>query len=548
MNFSNVCEPNFTCIIAGACVGLRIAVMSSRNMRKHVRHSSTLNTDDESQNNVVVSLETRISKFENLPLASSSSDTESETLESTTLAQKVNDADEETKFLRESKNLEPRASNRKTSRVRKENEKKEITEADLEDALNSLNVSEEKKVDSSTYENLLKIETKFFNYESEQRKRFGSSIVKKGQGRGLMVKSKASWPKTPKFELRMKQVDDFFLLHHSELYEKSQEQFHLAVQSLNLEYVQEVLRNYPFNVDALLVLSDAVKSENVSQAADLIERALYVLETSCIPAFKFSTDCFLPYECRENRFFFLICRKFHIVLFRHIQFVMRKGCYRSCLEFTKLLFHLDCDADPLCAIFLMDYLAFRSGEYQFLIDFYSQHSEEFGLDLIPSWRYTLCLCLYMLGKKEEAQSKLLDCFYFFPNILSLIANTLDLPVELPQLTDNSAGYKIMNEIFAERHLTLWQIPEAIEFFKEAVSMLSDCQSNDVYLVGVNIRAVEFDKVELNFYRHLFLCDSDRLMALIPSRYAQSGILSFDPIPSEPRASGFDFIRHIFSWS
>jgi len=91
-------------------------------------------------------------------------------------------------------------------------------------------------------------------------------------------------------------------------------------------------------------------------AAEFVERALFGFERAFHSVFSVNTGlCRLAYTRTENRAFFL-------AIFRHLQFLGRRGCWRTALEFSKLLISLDPGSDPLCAMLLIDFYALRARE------------------------------------------------------------------------------------------------------------------------------------------------------------------------------------------
>jgi Transcriptional repressor TCF25 len=81
---------------------------------------------------------------------------------------------------------------------------------------------------------------------------------------------------------------------------------------------------------------------SLSEAADLIgitnynvvniERALFSLDCGFHPLFNVNLGTTrLPFEYFENRCFYL-------ALWHHMESLGRRGCWRTCLEFNKLLF------------------------------------------------------------------------------------------------------------------------------------------------------------------------------------------------------------------
>lgn len=59
-------------------------------------------------------------------------------------------------------------------------------------------------------------------------------------------------------------------------------------------------------------------------------------------------------------------KSFFKALFRHTQNLCRWGCIATGLECCKLLLSLD-DADPMGAIFFIDYMAIRAGNIRFTL-------------------------------------------------------------------------------------------------------------------------------------------------------------------------------------
>lgn len=99
---------------------------------------------------------------------------------------------------------------------------------------------------------------------------------------------------------------------------------------------------FPYHIDSLLQLSEVCKANgDAAMGAELIgiffalfnnlERALYSFEKTFHPMFNLSTGTSrLDFDRVENRSLFL-------ALFRHVDVIARKGCWRTAFEFQKLL-------------------------------------------------------------------------------------------------------------------------------------------------------------------------------------------------------------------
>lgn len=120
----------------------------------------------------------------------------------------------------------------------------------------------------------------------------------------------------------------YFTYEHSLNYQQIQMKFLEAVESLHPDYIvvgtirveltlrsritisnklipflQNIINNHPYHVDALLQLSDLCKlSDDLSMAAEFIQRALYSLECAFHPSFVIASGkCRLDYRRQENR-------------------------------------------------------------------------------------------------------------------------------------------------------------------------------------------------------------------------------------------------------
>ena len=161
--------------------------------------------------------------------------------------------------------------------------------------------------------------------------------------------------------------NQFFSFEHSQSYQAVQQEFFLAVESMHPDAIvvsaennilmankcqhicfQSLLNRAPFHIDAMLQLSDICKmGEDTQMASELIERSLFAMEAAFHTLFNLAVGTSrLQYRRQENRAFF-------IALFRHIHFVGARACYRTALEFAKLLLSLDPDEDPVGMLLLI---------------------------------------------------------------------------------------------------------------------------------------------------------------------------------------------------
>jgi hypothetical protein len=108
---------------------------------------------------------------------------------------------------------------------------------------------------------------------------------------------------------------------------------------------------------------------------------------------------------------------FHVV-FKFLDILSKKGCYRSAFEYNKFLLKLNPLADPLGSLIMIDYTALCAKEYDWLISFPRRFCQEFyrsrsgdpeySLVLLPNMIYSLALAKYTLALNKGTPSSVLD--------------------------------------------------------------------------------------------------------------------------------------------
>ena len=187
---------------------------------------------------------------------------------------------------------------------------------------------------------LMIVENKHLNPENEMKRIFGSRVVAserterqgrggRGGGRGgggqvhhrstLLVTPKPQWPSGARAGLSMRPVEtdhgqgSWFTYDHSPTYQQVQMRFLSAVESLNPDSIVAILNHHPMHIDSLLQLSDICKmGDDSAMAAELVERALYALESGFHPCFNLASgECHLDYKRQENRALFIALFRYY---------------------------------------------------------------------------------------------------------------------------------------------------------------------------------------------------------------------------------------------
>lgn len=190
----------------------------------------------------------------------------------------------------------------------------------------------------SPVKNVLSLEQKNLNSDNELKKIFGSRVVvsaqkKKARGRAYvkstwLINAKDNWSQIRKtgvllililspakchsffsllgLSMSLDHTKDgcfYFKYEHNKEYRQIQYDFWDAVSSLNPANIVALVNMYPYHIDSLIQLSDICRmSEDPQMATELIERALYILESAFHPSFNLASgNCRLEYKQQENR-------------------------------------------------------------------------------------------------------------------------------------------------------------------------------------------------------------------------------------------------------
>lgn len=124
-------------------------------------------------------------------------------------------------------------------------------------------------------------------------------------------------------------------------------------------------------------------------------------------------------------------RALFIALFKHLTFVGGRACYRTALEFCKLLLSLDPDNDPLAIKLALDFYALRAKEYTWLIDFAQEFENSKNLSQLPNFAFSNAIAHYYtcMGENSVADALLQDALLMFPGVLMPLLDKCSVQVD-----------------------------------------------------------------------------------------------------------------------
>ncbi|XP_013114197.1 ribosome quality control complex subunit TCF25 [Stomoxys calcitrans] len=498
----------------------------------------------------------------------------------------VKEDDNETEHASAATNLEagPAASKKKKKKRKKKSkytgnhissEDNELTDkyiSDIDPLLNKVSVAttQNPKLETPRIEidkSLLAVELKNLNPQNEMRRTFGKRVVKIENKRGrqkltlkstYMVTAKESWPPVTKniISMRPAQVPDnvttsssqlshggakiqWFAFEHSQYYQSVQNLFLTALERTDSDFLINLIRRCPYHVDSLIQLSELCKmTEDFSLAAELIERAVLVLESSLHPSFSLTNgNCRLDYRRQENRSLF-------VVLFKHAQYLEARACCRTAFEISKLILSLNPDVDPLAMVLIIDYYAIRSKQQTWLVKFYDEYNTVRNLSQLPNMAYSYALALFLMqGENENADKALQYALLMFPGVLKPLLDELSVQTDKRVMGNSYFNSEVSGSqspalhqlvsLYICRAKVIWRQNNILPWLERNVNVALDrIESKDEVIQEYSQkRAARYVQPPRPILRHVILSDYKEKVPLAPFvAKEKEAIMMYDPLP------------------
>ncbi|KAL2940643.1 Transcription factor 25 [Bienertia sinuspersici] len=416
---------------------------------------------------------------------------------------------------------------------------------------------------------ILKVDPKFLNAEYELRRIFGSKVVSsfenanqagtsrqaRGGRRGgyshrkcILVSPSDHWPRwdgSLSMELlQTKNGNSYFRYVHSASYSQAQKAFEAAKAIHDLNGVASILMHHPYHVESLMTLADYFRFSGEHQmAADAIAKCLYALECAWHPMFSpLQGDCRLEYTHETNKPLFP-------TLFTHMMNLGRRGCHRSALEVCKLLLSLD-PADPMGAMFCIDYFSLRAEEYAWLEKFSDEYQSDNSLWNFPNFAYSLSICRSYLERgstckdgeiehdKETSTGLMKQALMLHPPVLKRLVEKVPLKdqswttiTKNPFFRSEDTGIPSLDHlirIYIERSYIIWRLPDAQKLLKDAAIEVIETLKHDASEANTwaCVRKEAFPSGK-NEYAHLMVSDFSDTVATMPPENLQN-FMMVDP--------------------
>lgn len=291
----------------------------------------------------------------------------------------------------------------------------------------------------------------------------------------------------------------FFKFVYSEEYAAVDAQFTLCTQTLqDPSALMQLVQVYPHHCSGLIQLSDMMRQlGRMEESARALRRCLFVFQFAFHPLFNYPTQratsapsaaaVTRPAGTPRLRFDVAANKPFFEVLFRHLMFLLRRGCPRTALEVAKMLLSLDPDLDPMGVLLCIGVLAVRAREHEWLLQCCDPAS---GLTIggssiaaLPGMAFSKALALGMRDGygAESACAALQRALAMFPNALRPLARMAKLPegsagkqwqglLKHPFWGDDKACRPVsirLAAIMAEMQHDLWAAPKTSAWLLES---------------------------------------------------------------------------------
>uniref|UniRef100_A0A8C8ZET7 Transcription factor 25 n=1 Tax=Prolemur simus TaxID=1328070 RepID=A0A8C8ZET7_PROSS len=342
-----------------------------------------------------------------------------------------------------------------------------------------------------------------------------------------------------------------FAFEHSEEYQQAQHKFLMAVESMEPNNIVVLLQTSPYHVDSLLQLSDACRfQEDQEMARDLIERALYSMECAFHPLFSLTSGtCRLDYRRPENR-------SFYLALYKQMSFLEKRGCPRTALEYCKLILSLEPDEDPLCMLLLVDHLALRARNYEYLIRLFQEWEGHRNLSQLPNFAFSVPLAYFLLSQqtdlpeqelssaREKASLLIRQALTMFPGVLLPLLEYCSVRPDTAVASHSFFGPNAevsqppalsqLVSLYLGRSHFLWKEPATMSWLEENVrEVLQAVDSGDPAVEACESRAL------LEEGRGPSICGVS-VLCPFPKDVTTQSVMGFDPLP--PLDTIYSYVR------
>ncbi|WXC66908.1 hypothetical protein SNK03_012681 [Fusarium graminearum] len=346
--------------------------------------------------------------------------------------------------------------------------------------------------------------------------------------RNAFIQGREHWPKQSAGGLTMKEIkkaDDGswteYAYFHDKNYDATQAFFFSCVQIGDHMRMVHVLKEFPYHVSTLLQVSSVAKQDqNMALAAELCERALFTFGRVTTNAFRQNIEhgkARLDFCRPENR-------QLWLAGYHYLKSLIRKGTYRTALEWAKLLYSLD-HKDPYGMRHFIHFLALRARESRWLVDFVTELEKTSDNRDTIYLRQSLVLAHLQLGDTARATEELEKGMRRVPWLYCGLFQelNLDTPPSIWGISADSDSRSFWVKLYIHQAKDLWNNAQA-------TSLLTTVAKN-LEKVDTSVLPADDSPPDHGVTRLIFLEGQTSLIALAPREYLDvQPNYEFDPLP------------------
>jgi hypothetical protein len=365
--------------------------------------------------------------------------------------------------------------------------------------------------------------------------------------RNVFVQGREHWPRESAGGLTMKEIQKApdgswaeFAYSYEKNYDTVQTAFHRSVASGDPMNLVHLLKQNPYHISTLLQVSNVAKQDqNMALAAELCERALFTFGRLATTSFRQSLEqgrARLDFMRPENR-------EFWLASFRYLSSLIRKGTYRTALEWAKVMFSLDPN-DPYAVLHYIHSLAIKARESSWLIEFMS-YLDSSTVDY-RAFRYigqSIVLAKLQLGDVEGAREDLTRGIRQLPWLYCALFQelNLDTPPSIWGISSNSDARSFWIKLYISKTKDLWNNTQALALLKTVASALSKVDTSSL--------PADDQPADLAAARLAYLEGDTSLLALVPQELLNSQPnYDSDPLPPAEHLNIFTSTATRLPWA
>ncbi|OAA46188.1 transcription factor 25 [Metarhizium rileyi] len=294
--------------------------------------------------------------------------------------------------------------------------------------------------------------------------------------RNVFVQGRDHWPRQSAGGLSMEEMGKSsdglsteYAYVHDKNYDAEQAVFWAFVQIGDPMRMVHLLKESPYHVSTLLQVSSVAKQDqNMALAAELCERALFTFGRVTTSAFRHDIEhgrARLDFRRPENR-------QFWLAGFHYLRSLIRKGTFRTALEWAKLLYSLD-PQDPYAMRHYIHVLALRAYQSKWWIDFMEQMALAADHPDMIYLRQSLVLARLQMNDVSGAREVLEHGIRTVPWLYCALFQelSLDTPPSIWGIGADSGSRSFWVKLYIHKAKDLWNNSQATTLLQQVARSL-----------------------------------------------------------------------------